>query len=79
MLITGLKMMLVGMLMVLLFLLLLVLLIKLIEILSRSHTFDEEQQLNQRRQSTLKQESTEASFPIVVLAAALAVDEADRR
>ena len=77
--IAGLKLLLVGMLMVLFFLLLMVFLIKVIEILNRSHANIEEQQIKKQRQVPLKLDTTGATFPAAVLAAAVYAFEEDRR
>ena len=73
----GLKLMVVGMLMVLLFLLLMIVFIKLIEILNRTHTAIEAQQ---RQQVPMKNDvSQEITVPPAVFAAAIASYEAERR
>ena len=73
----GLKLMVVGMLMVLLFLLLMMVFIKLIEILNRKHTTIE---AHRRRKVPLKKEvAQEATVPAAVFAAAIASYEAERR
>ena len=73
----GLKLMVVGMLMVLLFLLLMIVFIKLIEILNRTHTTIEAKRL---RQVPLKNEvAQETMVPPAVFAAAIASYEAERR
>ena len=73
----GLKLMVVGMLMVLLFLLLMIVFIKLIEILNRTHTAIEAQR---RQQVPMKNEAAqETTVPPAVFAAAIASYEAERR
>ena len=73
----GLKLMVVGMLMVLLFLLLMIVFIKLIEILNRTHTTIEAQQW---QQVPMKNEvAQETTVPTAVFAAAIASYEAERR
>ena len=73
----GLKLMVVGMLMVLLFLLLMIVFIKLIEFLNRTHTAIEAQR---RQQVPMKNMvSQETKVPPTVFAAAIASYEAERR
>ena len=66
----GLKLMVVGMLMVLLFLLLMMLFIMLIEFLNRSHTQTEAQRIQQERKAQKKnafQEPTTVSYTHLTL------------
>ena len=73
----GLKLMVVGMLMVLLFLLLMIVFIKLIEILNRTHTVIEAQR---RLQVPMKNDlARENTVPPAVFAAAIASYEDERR
>ena len=75
----GLKLMVVGMLMVLLFLLLMMLFIMLIEFLNRSHTKMEAQRTQQERKAQKKNAFQEPTIPAAVLAAAVSAYEAERQ
>ena len=75
----GLKLMVVGMLMVLLFLLLMMLFIMLIEFLNRSHTKMEAQRLQQERKVQKQNAFQEPTIPAAVLAAAVSAYEAERQ
>ena len=74
---TGLKLMVMGMLMVVLYLLLMILSIRLIENLLRSHNQSEESKLQQSYASNRKPDPS--AVPVEVLTAAAAAYEADRR
>ena len=74
---TGLKLMVMGMLMVVLYLLLMILFIKLIENLLRSHNQSEESKLQQSYASN--REPDPSAVPVEVLTAAAVAYEADRR
>ena len=74
----GLKLMVVGMLMVLLFLLLMMLFIMLIEFLYRSHTKMEAQRIQQERK-VQKQNAFQDVVPAAVLAAAVSAYESERQ
>ena len=74
----GLKLMVVGMLMVLLFLLLMMLFIMLIEFLNRSHTQTEALRIKQERKAQ-KQNAFQPTIPTAVLAAAVSAYEAERQ
>tara|TARA_X000001036_G_scaffold176354_1_gene166934 strand:+ start:242 stop:559 length:318 start_codon:yes stop_codon:yes gene_type:complete len=76
---TGLKLMVVGMLMVLLFLLLMMLFIMLIEFLNRSHTKMEAQRTQQERKAQKQNAFQEPTIPAAVLAAAVSAYEAERQ
>ena len=75
----GLKLMVVGMLMVLLFLLLMMLFIMLIEFLNRSHTKMEAQRIQQERKAQKQNAFQEPTIPAAVLAAAVSAYEAERQ
>ena len=75
----GLKLMVVGMLMVLLFLLFMMLFIMLIEFLNRSHTKMEAQRFQQERKAQRQNAFQEPTIPAVVLAAAVSAYEAERQ
>ena len=75
----GLKLMVVGMLMVLLFLLLMMLFIMLIEFLNRSHTKMEAQRIQQERKTQKQNDFQEPVVPAAVLAAAVSAYEAERQ
>ena len=75
----GLKLMVVGMLMVLLFLLLMMLFIMLIEFLNRSHTKIEAQRTQQERKAHKQNAFQEPTIPAAVLAAAVSAYEAERQ
>ena len=75
----GLKLMVVGMLMVLLFLLLMMLFIMLIEFLNRSHTKMEAQRIQQERKVQKQNAFQEPVVPAAVLAAAVSAYEAERQ
>ena len=75
----GLKLMVVGMLMVLLFLLLMMLFIMLIEFLNRSHTKMEAQRIQQERKTQKQNAFQEPVVPAAVLAAAVSAYEAERQ
>ena len=75
----GLKLMVVGMLMVLLFLLLMMLFIMLIDFLNRSHTKMEAQRIQQERKTQKQNAFQEPVLPAVVLAAAVSAYEAERQ
>ena len=75
----GLKLMVVGMLMVLLFLLLMMLFIMLIEFLNRSYTKMEAQRIQQERKAQKQNAFQEPMVPEVVLAAAVSTFEAERQ
>ena len=76
---TGLKLMVVGMLMVLLFLLLMMLFIMLIEFLNRSHTKMEAQRIQQERKAQNQNAFQQPMIPAAVLAAAVSAYEAERQ
>ena len=76
---TGLKLMVVGMLMVLLFLLLMMLFIMLIEFLNRSHTKMETQRIQQEKKVQKQNASHEPVVPAAALAAAVSAYEAERQ
>ena len=73
----GLKLMVVGMLMVLLFLLFMMLFIMLIEFLNRSHTKMEAQRIQQERKTQKQNAFQEPTIPAAVLAAAVSAYEAE--
>ncbi|MCH2295119.1 MAG: OadG family protein [SAR324 cluster bacterium] len=75
----GLKLMVVGMLMVLLFLLLMMLFIMLIEFLNRSHTKMEAQRIQQERKAQKQYAFQVPKIPAAVLAAAVSAYEAERQ
>ena len=75
----GLKLMVVGMLMVLLFLLFMMLFIMLIEFLNRSHTKMEAQRIQQERKAQKQNAFQEPTIPAAVLAAAVSAYEAERQ
>ena len=75
----GIKLMVVGMLMVLLFLLLMMLFIMLIEFLYRSHTKMEAQRIQQERKAQKQNAFQEPTIPAAVLAAAVSSYEAERQ
>ena len=75
----GLKLMVVGMLMVLLFLLLMMLFIMLIEFFNRSHTKMEAQRTQEERKSQKQNAFQEPFIPAAVLAAAVSAYEAERQ
>ena len=75
----GLKLMVVGMLMVLLFLLLMMLFIMLIEFLNRSHTKMEAQRIQQERKAQKQNAFQKPKIPATVLAAAVSAYEAERQ
>ena len=75
----GLKLMVVGMLMVLLFLLLMMLFIMLIEFLNRSHTKMEAQRIQQERKVQKQNAFQETGVPVAVLEAAVSSYEAERQ
>ena len=75
----GLKLMVVGMLMVLLFLLFMMLFIMLIEFLHRSHTKMEAQRIQQERKAQKQNAFQEPVVPAAVLAAAVSAYEAERQ
>ena len=75
----GLKLMVIGMLMVLLFLLLMMLFIMLIEFLNRSHTKMEAQRIQQERKAQKQNTFQEPTIPAAVLAAAVSAYEAERQ
>ena len=76
---TGLKLMVVGMLMVLLFLLLMMLFIILIEFLNHSHTKMEAQRIQQERKAHKQNALQEPVVPAAILAAAVSAYEAERQ
>ena len=75
----GIKLMVVGMLMVLLFLLLMMLFIMLIEFLNRSHTKMEAQRIQLERKAQKQNAFQEPEIPAAVLAAAVLAYEAERQ
>ena len=75
----GLKLMVVGMLMVLLFLLLMMLFIMLIEFLYRSHTKMEAQRIQQERKAQKQNAFQKPAIPAAILAATVSAYEAERQ
>ena len=75
----GLKLMVVGMLMVLLFLLLMMLFMMLIEFLNRSQTKMEAQRIQQERKAQKQNAFQEPTIPAAVLVAAVSAYEAERQ
>ena len=75
----GLKLMVVGMLMVLLFLMLMMLFIMLIEYLNRSYTKMEAQRIQQERKVQKQNAFQEPLAPAAVLTAAVSAYEAERQ